>query len=40
MDQLGGHKVNDSLYFGGASQTVSTGDELVHGQQGKVVGQT
>ena len=34
----GGYKMGEKVFFTGASQTVSTGDKLVHGQQGEVVG--
>ena len=34
----GGYAVGEKVFFTGASQTVSTGDKLVHGQQGEVVG--
>ena len=32
----GGYKVGEKLFFMGTSQTVSTGDKIVHGQQGEV----
>ena len=34
----GGYKVGEKVFFTGASQTVSTGDKVVHGQQGEVTG--
>ena len=34
----GGYKVGEKVLFTGASETVSTGDKLVHGQQGEVTG--
>ena len=34
----GGYPVGERLFFTGASQTVSNGDKLVHGQQGEVTG--
>ena len=34
----GGYKVGKKVLFTGASETVSTGDKLVHGQQGEVTG--
>ena len=34
----GGYKAGEKVFFTGAGQTVSTGDKLVHGQQGEVVG--
>ena len=34
----GGYKVGEKVFFRGTSQTVSTGDKVVHGQQGEVVG--
>ena len=34
----GGWEVKDSPYFTGWSQTFPSGDKLVHGQQGEVVG--
>ena len=34
----GGYKVGEKVFFTGASQTASTGDKLVHGQQGEVTG--
>ena len=34
----GGWKRKDLPYYTGASETVSNGDKLVHGQQGEVVG--
>ena len=32
----GGYRVGEKVFFTGASETVSTGDKLVHGQQGEV----
>ena len=34
----GGYKGGEKLFFMGTSQTVSTGDKIVHGQQGEVTG--
>jgi len=34
----GGYKVGDKVFFTVASQTVPSGDKLVHGQQGEVMG--
>ena len=34
----GGYKVGEKLYFIGETQTMSTGDRLVHGEQGEVMG--
>ena len=34
----GGYKVGEKVFFTGESQTVSTGDKLVNGQQGEVRG--
>ena len=34
----GGYTVGEKVFFTGASQTVSNGDKLVHGQQGEVTG--
>ena len=34
----GGYKVGEKVFYTGASETVSTGDRLMHGQQGEVVG--
>ena len=34
----GGYKVGDKVFYTGASQTFPSGDKLVHGQQGEVVG--
>ena len=34
----GGYKVGDKLFYTGASETVPSGEKLVHGQQGEVVG--
>jgi len=34
----GGYKVDEKVFFTGASETVSSGDKLVHGQQGEVTG--
>ena len=34
----GGYEVGEKVFYTGTSQTVSTGDKLVHGQQGEVVG--
>ena len=34
----GGYKVGEKLYFIGARETVSTGDRVVHGEQGEVMG--
>ena len=34
----GGYKVGEKVFFTGANQTVSTGNKLVHGQQGEVTG--
>ncbi|EOD06508.1 hypothetical protein EMIHUDRAFT_218958 [Emiliania huxleyi CCMP1516] len=34
----GGHDLGDQLYYTGSNQTFKSGDELVHGQQGEVVG--
>ena len=34
----GGYTVGEKVFFTGQSQTLSSGDKLVHGQQGEVVG--
>jgi hypothetical protein len=34
----GGYTVGEKVFYTGANQTVSTGDKLVHGQQGEVTG--
>ena len=34
----GGYKVGDKVFYTGASQTFPSGDKLVHGGQGEVVG--
>ena len=34
----GGHELGDQLYYAGSNQTFESGDKLVHGQQGEVVG--
>jgi hypothetical protein len=34
----GGYKVGEKVFYTEASQTLSNGDKLVHGQQGEVVG--
>uniref|UniRef100_A0A0D3I0I5 Uncharacterized protein n=1 Tax=Emiliania huxleyi (strain CCMP1516) TaxID=280463 RepID=A0A0D3I0I5_EMIH1 len=34
----GGHDLGDQLYYTGPSHSFESGDELVHGQQGEVVG--
>ena len=34
----GGYKVGEKLYFTGGSQTFESGDRLVHGEQGEVMG--
>ena len=34
----GGYKVGEKLYFIGASQTFESGNRLVHGEQGEVMG--
>ena len=34
----GGYKVGEKVFFTGTSETVSTGDKVVHGQQGEVTG--
>ena len=34
----GGYKVGEKVFYTGASQTLSNGDKLVHGQQGEVMG--
>ena len=34
----GGYKVGEKVFFTAASQTLSNGDKLVHGQQGEVTG--
>ena len=34
----GGYKLGEKVFYTGASKTVSTGDKLVHGQQGEVTG--
>ena len=34
----GGYEVGEKVFYTGASKTVSTGDKLVHGQQGEVTG--
>ena len=34
----GGHKVGEKVFFTGTSQTFPSGDKVVHGQQGEVVG--
>ena len=34
----GGYKVGEKVFFTGASQTISSGNKLVHGQQGEVKG--
>ena len=34
----GGYRVGEKVFFTGASQTVSTGDKVVHGGQGEVTG--
>ena len=33
-----GYKLGDKVFYTGTSQTFPTGDKLVHGQQGEVVG--
>ena len=33
-----GYKLGEKVFFTGASQTISDGYELVHGQQGEVTG--
>jgi hypothetical protein len=35
---LGGYKVGEKVFYTAASQTLSNGDKLVHGQQGEVTG--
>ena len=34
----GGYKVGEKVFFTGASETFPSGNKLVHGQQGEVVG--
>ena len=34
----GGYKVGEKVFFTAASQTLSPGDKVVHGQQGEVTG--
>ena len=34
----GGYKVGEKVFFTGASRTLSSGDKVVHGQQGEVTG--
>ena len=34
----GGYTLGEKVFFTGASETISNGDKLVHGQQGEVVG--
>ena len=34
----GGYEVGEKVFFTGASQTLSNGDKVMHGQQGKVTG--
>ena len=34
----GGYKVGEKVFFTTASQTLSNGDKIVHGQQGEVTG--
>ena len=34
----GGHELGDQLYYTGSSQSFESGDKLVHGQSGEVVG--
>ena len=34
----GGYKVGEKVFFTGASQTASSGNKVVHGQQGEVMG--
>jgi len=34
----GGYKVGEKVFCAAASQTLSNGDKLVHGQQGEVTG--
>ena len=34
----GGYKVGDQVFYTGASETLSNGDKVVHGQQGEVTG--
>ena len=34
----GGHEAGDQLYWTGLNQSFESGDKLVHGQQGEVVG--
>ena len=34
----GGYTVGEKVFFTGANETVSTGDKIVHGQQGEVTG--
>ena len=34
----GGYKVGEKVFFAGANETFATGDKVVHGQQGEVVG--
>ncbi|EOD20550.1 hypothetical protein EMIHUDRAFT_101881 [Emiliania huxleyi CCMP1516] len=34
----GGHELGDQLYYAGSNQTFESGDKLVHGQSGEVVG--
>ena len=36
----GGYAVGEKVFYTGSNQTVSTGDKLVHGQQGVVLGHT
>ena len=38
MSIPGGYAMGETIYFTGASKTLSTGDKVVHGQQGEVVG--
>jgi hypothetical protein len=34
----GGYTLGEKVFFTGASETISNGDKLVHGQQGEVTG--